>query len=129
MNKPHVKKIRSAAIHIVFTSNNFKQSAIDGWFPESIFTRSHDWETCPIDGCMNCVYKTNPGVDPDAILYNLIDFVNGCLNSDKNSDDERVRVTRKLLSHTRLIPFELNNCCRILFKIHWFDVATDKSDD
>lgn len=116
-----MKKIDKVTIDIVFTENHFKQSSIDAWLPDEFFTRSSDWETCPIDGCMNCVYKSNDNVNPNDILYLLINFVNGCFSGNKDSDEERIRVTRKLLAHTRLTTFEIKDCCQIMFKVKWIN--------
>ena len=112
----------SARISIVFKQNQLKPAAIEDYFPDTMFKWAHQWETCPIDGCMNCIYKTLDGVDSNDVMRQLLTFVNSCLLkscSESNDMEERVRVTRKLLAGTRLITFELDDYIQVLFNINW----------
>lgn len=114
----------SARVSIVFKQNELKPAVIEDYFPETMFKWAHPWETCDIDGRMNCIYKTIPGIDHNDIMYQLLKFVNGCLLKtckDLESADERIRVTRKLLAGTRLITFELTNHIQVLFNMNWMD--------
>ena len=114
----------SARISIVFKKNYLKPSVIEEYFPEEMFRWVHPWETCPIDGCMNCIYRASSTADKNEVMFTLLSFVNGCLLNacnDEDSSAERVRVTRKLLAGTRLTTFELTDHIQVLFNINWAD--------
>ena len=107
-----------ARIEIMFKSSQLKQSVINEYFPERLFTCIGPWETCKIDGCMNCCYETVTDADPAITLLHLIHFVNSFLsNMATDEATERVKITRKLLAGTRMITFELVKYCRIVFNI------------
>ena len=118
----------NARIAVVFKKNQFKSSVITDYFPPKLFYLVHDWETCKIDGCLNCCYETLPNVDPTLVLLYLIDFVNSVLaNHAKEESEERVKVTRKFLAGNSMITFELADYCRVVFNIdHTFDNDVDK---
>lgn len=117
-----------ARIAIMFKNNHLKSNIITEYFPETYFKCIHPWETCKIDGCMNCCYETLPDVDPAITLLYLIDFVNGFLSNVATDESaERVKITRKLLAGTRMVTFELVKYCRIVFNIdHTFTVGDNK---
>ena len=114
----------SAKIFVVFKKGIYKTSVIEDYFPESLFKMSQPWETCQIDGCMNCVYETVSSANRYEVIYQLINFVINSLSQHCKDDvdvymKERTRAIRKLLSGTKLITFELPNHVHVLFNLDW----------
>lgn len=112
--------IFNATISIVFQKNDLTPSVIEEFFPETIFKKTHDWETCPIDGCMSCVYTTRHGCNHNEAIIFILHFVNnGLAGSCKDCSSERVLVARKILAGTRVSTLELPGYCRAMFAINW----------
>lgn len=110
----------SATMTIVFMRNEIKPSIIEEFFPDSVFDKMHEWETCPIDGCSSCVYQSKPNCNHNVAIIHIMHFINsGLIAHCRDCSDERVLVTRKILAGTRVSTLELPGFCRVMFTINW----------